>query len=105
MEPRTYGLIIDDILPEHYVFGAGQIEGEVLQPDRDWRAFVPPAESQLQNGFDPLSCATYGTFNCMESLQIRKYGVSENYSDRFTAQVSGTQFRRGNSPHTVAEFI
>jgi hypothetical protein len=101
---NKYGYIKDEIAPDHFIFGSGQLEGEILQPYGHWSDFLPPDEFQNLNGVEPYACATFGTFNAAEIL-LRRRGIIANFSDRFTAQVSGTQFRRGNSPHTVAEYI
>lgn len=106
MNPATrYGYIKAAIKPEDYIFGSGQIPGEILQPYGQWGAFLPPDEFQNRNGVEPYACATFGTLNALEIILRRLYGADVNFSDRFTAQISGTQYQHGNSPHTVAEYI
>jgi hypothetical protein len=105
METKKYGLIIEPIKPEDYVFGAAnEIGGAEIQPDADWTPFLPPGEEQFNPKFDSQACASFGTVNAIEILKRRLFGQTENYSDRFVAKGSGTT-PTGNSPHTVAEFI
>jgi len=101
----NYGLIVEPRKPEDWVFGGGNIKGDVLVPDGQWTPWLPSEELQNLYGVEPYACATFGTFNAIETLIKRQYGQTENWSDRWTAKMSGTEFRRGNSPHTVAEYI
>jgi hypothetical protein len=45
---RNYGLKLDikDIQPEDYTLAGGQLGGEVLQTDRNWKLFLPRVEIQ-----------------------------------------------------------
>lgn len=102
---RKYGLKLDTIDPEHYVFGANSpIPLDILQPDKDWTESLPTAEPQNLNGIEPYACVTFTILNCVEILIKRKYGIDVNFSDRFLAAVSGTK-EGGNSPQTVCEFL
>src|SRR3990167_9214558 len=96
-----YGFIRDDIKPEDYVFGSGQLAGEVLQLNGDWSDFLPPEELQNLNGVEPYACASFGTLNALEMLLRRVLGQVDNFSDRYLAYVSGTKEKKGNSPHLV----
>ncbi len=89
--------------PKAWNFGAATVE--VLQPDGQWDMFLPPDEFQNHGYFEPYACATFGTFNCIETLLRRRYAQVEDYSDRFTAKATGTDIKHGNSPHYVAEWI
>lgn len=102
---NKYGFKKDEILPEHYKFGAGQLQSDILQPNGQWDQFLPPDEFQNLYGVEPYACATFGTLNGAETLAHRLYGRVENFSDRFLAAISGTAAARSNSPHTVAEFL
>jgi len=100
-----YGFIRDEIKPEDYVFGSGQLAGEVLQLNGDWSDFLPPEELQNLNGVEPYACASFGTLNALEMLLRRVLGQVDNFSDRYLAYISGTKEKKGNSPHIVAETI
>lgn len=100
---RKYGLKLDTVEPEHYMFGAS-LPMEILQDDGDWRDFLPDEEAQDLNGIEPYACVTFTILNCIEILIFRKYGIRVNFSDRFLAAISGTK-EGGNSPHVVCEFL
>ncbi len=51
-----------------------------------------------------MACATFHTINPIEIILYALFKVQENYSERFTAKVSGTTMA-GNDPHVVAEYI
>src|SRR4051794_31632699 len=101
---RNYWYVKDEIQPDHYVLGDGNIEAEVLQPDADWTAYLPPAGNQYADGFESYCCVTEATAQCAEIILRRLFGDADQYSVRFLATVSGTAYQHGNSPHTVAEF-
>mgnify|MGYP000919563887 CR=1 FL=1 len=89
---------------EQWVFGAtSQIEAPVLEPDRDWRPYLPSKEIQNKLGYDPLDCASHNTLTAVEILLRRVLGIQRDYSDRRLAYVTGTYRKGGNDPHYVAE--
>lgn len=100
----TYGLLHDIIKPEDYLFGGGDLDPEILCKDGQWDAFLPPDEYQYRNGLETANCTAYGTLNCLETLMWRKFGVDENYSERYVGIMANTD-ASGNSPHTVIEAI
>ncbi len=104
---RNYGfdpksIVIED---EHFVLGgAVSLPQEILQPDRQWDAFLPVFEPQSQPMWDTDGCTIFGTDNAIEILHKRKFGEERNYSDRFV--YIGTKTRPpGNDPHKVADWI
>lgn len=108
MEERAHGYIYEPIvIDEHWVFGSStQAAGDILQPDRDWRPYLPTRkEVQDLNGIEPNACTIYGTLNAAQTLIRRKYGEDRDYSNRFLAVISGTDPARGNTPHKVAEAL
>ena len=100
---KNYGLKYDQPDSSHWVFGGGNVPMEVLQPDKNWRNFLPKHEIQNQ-GIETYACVTFTLLNCLEILIKRQYGEERNYSDRFLAAVSGTK-EGGNSPQVVCEFL
>lgn len=102
---RNYGLLQEkEANSKDWVLGrATGIVPEVLQPDRDWSDYLPVYEPQWK-GFDTYSCVTYASLNCLEGVYKRKYGIEENFSDRFTAKMSGTR-PNGNTFSNVANSI
>ena len=104
---RNYGYLPEKIeIGKDYVFGGfSSIGGEILQPDGKWDAFLPQEEDQNLNGVEPFACVSFTTLNCVEIIERRMYGRTENFSDRFLATISGTKAIGGNSPQTVAEAL
>lgn len=104
----NHGFIIEDIvLDEHYVLGSyGSLGGEIINPNRDWITVRPIyRDIQNKNGFETYACTNFATNNAEEILLKYQYGIDIDYSDRWFAKKSGTSIeRKGNSPHTVAEF-
>lgn len=75
--------------------------GNVLNPARDWSAYLPQLE--LQNlGVETNNCTAYGTLNALETL-LKQRGIAANYSERYLGIVAGTT--DGNDPNTVAEAV
>lgn len=100
---RNYGFIKDEINPEDYIFGGGQIIADILQPTGQWDEFLPPEELQSTLTVETYACVSFGTLNALEILFRRVLGQVDNFSDRYLAYISGTKGKTGNSPHTVAE--
>jgi hypothetical protein len=61
--------------PTAYTFGSGQLFGTILQADGQWDAYLPEIEDQTENDYDPYSCASEGTTNCIEILLKHQYGL------------------------------
>lgn len=88
---------------------AGSVSGasfEVLQEDSNWLDYIGVHEQQNQprNNFDSLSCVSFSALNAIEVMLKRKYGEDYNFSDRFTAIMSGTT-EQGNYFIEVAKSI
>ena len=88
------------------VFGgiSSVTERKLLQPDRNWEPHLPVFEPQNYKFFDSMSCVTFSALNCLEILGKRKFNLIENFSDRFTAKMSGTT-RVGNTFYNVSNSI
>ena len=100
---KNYGFKLDTPSEKDYVFGSF-LPYEELQPNGDWTPFLPKAEYQNTNDFEPYCCVTETILNCVEILIKQQYGEEVNYSDRFLASISGTK-NGGNTPRTVADFL
>lgn len=104
-EEINNGFIKDEIKISDYVFGAGNIDGNILRPDGDWRDYCPKYELQRQNGLETMNCATFHTLNPIEIIFEEQYGILDSdFSERYTGTLAETS-RAGNSPHKVAEAI
>lgn len=89
---------------EDYVLGGTtKLPKIVLVDNGDWRRFYPKMEVQKNNVFDPFSCTNHANNNATEMMHKQQYGVEVNYSDRYSAIVSGTIIGRGNSHKNVVE--
>jgi hypothetical protein len=101
---RNYGLKIDPIKPEDYIFGSSPVSIEVINNSGNWENYLPTTEVQNLNGIEPFACVSFSLLNAIEILIRYQYGIEENFSDRFLASVSGTK-EGGNSPQVVCEFL
>lgn len=91
--------------PRMYRFGGlSGLPKLILRPDRNYKQFLPPVEYQNNGGFDRMDCVTRSAWDVIETLIYIKFGIRLNFSDRFTAKMSGTT-REGNNFYDVAESI
>jgi len=78
-------------MPEPHTNGLGNIEFEVLREDGQWLDYLPVYEYQNLS-FDKMACVTFSFLNILEIISIRRYTHQFDWSDRFTAKMSGTTF-------------
>lgn len=101
----NYGLIHQEPRIQDYIFGAGSLtKAEVLKADGDWTSLTPTNERQNSVYFDTMACVTFSALNCIEMILNEKFQDYTNWSDRFTAKMSGTS-ANGNSLVNVADSI
>lgn len=104
----NYGLNIIEapaLDPRMYRFGGlSGLSKEILRPDRNYKPFLPRVEYQNNGGFDRMDCVTRSAWDVIETLAKVKFDINMNFSDRFTAKMSGTT-REGNNFYDVAESI
>lgn len=100
---KNFGYIEPIIKNEDFVFGSGQLTGEILEPTGDWSKYLPEKELQAKN-FETFNCTAFATCNIIEILTKRKYNEDVNYSDRFLGIVAGTR-PPGNDPLKVAQAV
>lgn len=121
------GVRIDPIRPTDFVAGAETgVAKVVLEESGQFDAYLPDEESQWKRLFDTFACVSFSADNCIETLLTRlisknllpaghlKFLKDEgyidpqtgkvNFSDRFTAKMSGTT-RDGNSLPAVGDAI
>lgn len=101
---NKYGLIVDTKRPEDYIFGGGFIGTKEINPNGDWSGFLVTEETQNLNGVETMACTTFGTHNCIEILMNFLFHIENNYSERYTSILAGTQIT-GNSPKTIIQTI
>lgn len=107
MPVRNSGLIFEEPKPEDYVLGyTSPLQNKVIFKDgHGWLDFQRPEERQFNRNFDSFSCVT---FSCLKALSYYfkvVYNLDMNFSERFTASMSGTIPGRGNSVRNVLESI
>ena len=104
-EAKNYGLIPRELNASDWVLGGiSGLKRDILQADRNWRTFLPPLEIQRTPEYDTMACVTFSALNAIETIFFRKYGIRLNWSDRFTAKMSGTTIY-GNNFFDVAQSI
>jgi len=99
-----YGLIIDRKTPTDYVFGGGFIGTKEINSGGNWKEFLPKEEFQNLQNLETMNCAVFATLNCIEILINFHFHEEQNFSERFTGIMSGTQ-KTGNSPQVVAQCV
>lgn len=87
-----------------YQFGDGRLMAEVLQENGQWDEYIPDYEAQSNQYFDTMHCWVFGTLNCLETLLRRKYGVKDNYSERYIGVLGGAT-TSGGMPRNASEAI
>lgn len=100
---ENYGFIPSSVPLSAWRFGAQSTERKILSSVRDFTNFLPVFESQ-NRGFETMSCVAHSALNCLEIIGKVKEGREDNWSDRFTAKMSGTT-KTGNTFWAVAESI
>lgn len=71
-------------------YAGGTLPYEILVPDGNWEAWLPPGEWQRIDALDVMACVTFSALNVLETLYYFKTGVRRNFADRYTARMSGT---------------
>lgn len=117
MEIKQTGLLVRPPNIKDYIAGANTgIIYEERIADGNWLDFLPTGEKQYAVGFDSMSCVSFSALNSLEAqfawlIKNKKLSVAQmnflsengyldadgkvNFSDRFTAIMSGTM-RNGN---------
>lgn len=76
----------------------------VENPTGDWTSYLPLGEWQRIDNVDLMACVTFSALNVLETLYYFKTGQRRNFSDRFTAKMSGTTLQ-GNYLYLVADSV
>ena len=72
--------------------GISGIERTILRGDGNWKPHRPKYENQHWTYGDTKACVTFSALNCLEYMYHNKLGKEVNFSDRFTAKMSGTTY-------------
>lgn len=82
----------------------GTLPYEVRNESGDWTAYLPLGEWQANSHVDTMACVTFSALNSIETQYKFLTGQDRNFSDRFTARMSGTT-SQGNWLFRVADSI
>ena len=70
---------------------------------QDWTPYLPTYEAQ-RKPFETYACGTFSCLNCLETQLKKQTGKEYNFSERFTAKMSGTT-NKGNTLQAVIDSI
>lgn len=102
------GLIHEPPQEKDWVFGgvnSGAFNTPLFSDGHGWLTIQRDEQTQRNANFDTFSCVT---FSCLKALSyyVKKiYNLDVNFSERFTAVMSGTTPGKGNSIRNVLESI
>lgn len=105
MLEKNFGLLLGERKETDFIAGkfSPVKDEEILRLDGQWDDYLPLPEYQ-NKGFETRACVTFSALNCIETLYRRLTGEEKNFSDRFTAKMSGTT-KKGNYLWQVANAI
>ncbi len=116
-------LILDERDERDYKFLGGQLNRVKVNPDGNWRTYLPTNEKQATNYYDPYSCVSESLTNLiemhlsylmtkdnrikptLEKLNALDENGRPNFSGRWLAKMSNTIPGRGNSMKNVADTV
>lgn len=101
---KDYGLIEDIQELSAYIFGDNNVPYIPYQLDGNWEPFLPVFERQRIT-FESYCCTVFATLNAIETLYKRLYGEEPNYSERYTAILSGLTGNGGTDPQVPCESV
>lgn len=97
--PKQNTGLLEGQRPTDWLVGA--INYEVRNSSGDWRDFLPTGEKQ-KDPAETMACVSFSGLNSLEIQTKHQTGADINYSDRFTAKMSGTT-KQGNYLWAVAD--
>src|SRR3990167_4447939 len=104
-EIRNHGVILGSRDGDWIAGSTSQIVYKEELPSGDWTPYLPLEEWQWNpNGFDTMACVSFSALNALETLYFFKTGIRRNFSDRFSATMSGTM-KIGNYLWKVGDSI
>ena len=98
-----FGFVPSKIESNHYVLGGGMVPKIILQPNRNWKDYLPKWESQI-NGYETYGCTVFGTLNAIETYFNRLSPGQYDFAERFNYILAGIQ-PPGSDPHWVCEIV
>src|SRR3990167_1306212 len=101
---KNYGLIEAIQAVEEYIAGQSSVPYIPYNEDGDWGRWLPAYEAQADR-FETFACTVFGTENVIETMHKFLYASEPNYSERFTALLSGLDGTKGTDPQIPCESI
>lgn len=106
MKKKTKKLPQSFIYPEipetQYHYGSGEVVGNVLRPDGDWRPYTPPGEVQRRNGIESSSCYKAAQLHTIATILEEQFDLpDQDFSERFNDQDNATP--SGGDPLRAAD--
>lgn len=88
MKKKLVKLPVTFVYPEiseaSFHFGAGQVLGNILRPDSDWRPYDTPTEEQRRNGVESSACFIEAQQATIASILEEQFDIpDQNFSARF----------------------
>lgn len=101
------GVIFEEPKETDWVAGgvSGSTATAVIPDGKDWLDFQRPEETQKNKNFDSFSCVTYASLKSLSYYMKVVHGLDMDFSERFTAVMSGTTPGKGNTVRAVLESI
>jgi hypothetical protein len=102
------GLIPELPQERDWVFGGatGAVNNTILFPTgHGWFTIQRPGETQRNSNFDTFSCVTFASLKALSYYLKKVYNLEVDFSERFTAVMSGTAPGQGNTIRNVLESI
>lgn len=100
---RNFGLIIEE-KKRDTDFQLGAVEKIALRQDGQWTDYMPECEIQKSDLADYMDCVTESAINSLDLIIQQKFNNDTNWSQRFTAKMSGTT-ANGNTQYKVADSL
>jgi len=79
---------------------------KVLVESGNWKPYFEKIDFEAQSkAVETMFCTVFNTENCLQAIQVAKYGKFEEYDEIPLANLAGVSPWKGGSPHAVAETI
>ena len=101
------GLILEPPQEKDWILGgvSGATAQVIFKDAHGWLKYQRPEETQANRNFDTFSCVTFASLKSLSYYFKVVHGLDMDFSERFTAVMSGTKPGRGNSARAVLESI
>lgn len=104
------GVILEPVKDTDYIMGGfspfAGLYPVIFPNGHGWLTIQRPEEKQYNSrGFDSYSCVTFASLKALSYYFKVKFGMDMDFSERFTAVMSGTVPGQGNSVRNVLESI